>query len=187
MTRINNKHGGAMSNNPQKGISLLENMVALLVTTIGLFGLSGLQLTSFTNSNKSSSRAIATAQANIMLDRILANKAAVYMDPANPQYWNITPPAILPAADCSLSNCTPFEIAEYDVYQWNSENAQLLPGGGGWIQGQVMPVAGPAGLPQRVQYSVTIRWDGARNGATGLGCDPNNTADLHCLTLKAYP
>ena len=76
--------------------------------------------------------------------------------------------------DCITSACTAQEMAQSDIFNWNSENGDLLPAGVGTI---TQP--GGAGT----DFIITMRWDGNRKAATGTGCDPSNDADLLSNTV----
>jgi type IV pilus assembly protein PilV len=58
----------------QSGLSLIEVLITVVLVSIGLLGLAGLQLTSVQNSNSSSERFIATTLAQDILERMRANR-----------------------------------------------------------------------------------------------------------------
>jgi len=57
----------------QSGFSLVEVLITVVLVSIGLLGLAGLQLTSVQNSNSSGERFIATTLAQDILERMRAN------------------------------------------------------------------------------------------------------------------
>ncbi|MCL4779883.1 MAG: type IV pilus modification protein PilV [Gammaproteobacteria bacterium] len=59
----------------QSGLSLIEVLITVVLVSIGLLGLAGLQLTSVRNSNSSGERFIATTLAQDILDRMRANRS----------------------------------------------------------------------------------------------------------------
>ncbi len=201
----------ASSYSRQRGVTLLENMVALLILSVGMLGLAGLQVYSLRGSAGASYRQIAVQQAQDMADRIRANPAAVFPAPGGVvQYNGMTASAAYdnPATvfalitDCRVSTCTPNEMVAFDVTEWQVANNAQLPGdhskAGGYITsvgltGLVSGVAGAplnvAGLntPQRQRYTITIRWDGDRSNGP-VGADPSNCAlaavtELNCYSL----
>lgn len=126
----------------QAGFTLLEILVAIVVISIGLLGLAGLQASSLTNNQIAHYRSIATQQANDMGDRMRANLQGV----ANGNYDNLT--ATIPAdPDCVTNVCNAAQMATADHSQWNNNNLRMLPGGGGTV------VAGANGI-----FTITISW-----------------------------
>lgn len=58
----------------QSGFSLIEVLITVVLVSIGLLGLAGLQLTSVQNSNSSGERFVATTLAQDILERMRANR-----------------------------------------------------------------------------------------------------------------
>lgn len=149
------------------GFTMIEVLIAIVVLSIGLLGLAGLQSTGLRNNQDAYARTVAATLANDMADRIRANMAGF-----NAGNYNNTASA---TAGClNNTGCTPQEMAETDTYYWNQALAALPSG-----QGVVSTVGG--------LVTVTVRWDNARSGATGTGCDPNNPADMACLAVVFQP
>ena len=155
------------------GFTLLEVMVALLVFSIGLLGLAGLQASSLQNNKTADLRSIAIIEAHDMADRIRANNRGKSND-----YDAIATGVPAPGTDCiNTASCTsPSLIAAWDNYQWQSNLATALPSGRGKVDRNA------AGT-----ITITVMWDELRNGATGVGCDPNNPTDLRCVSITTQP
>lgn len=155
--------------NPHRntGFTLLEVLIAVIVLSIGLLGLAGLQTTGLRNNQDAYARTQATTLANDMADRIRANIAGY-----NAGSYNNT--ATLTATCETSGGCTPQQMAQHDTFRWNQALA-VLPSGQG-------SVATNAPL-----VTVTVRWDNSRSGATGTGCNPNNPADMACLSVIFQP
>jgi len=60
--------------NSQSGTTLIEVLITVVLVSIGLLGLAGLQLTTVQNSNSSSERFEATTLAHDILERLRANR-----------------------------------------------------------------------------------------------------------------
>ncbi len=202
---------GTSSYTAQRGVTLLENMVALLILSVGMLGLAGLQAYSLRGSAGASYRQIVVQQAQDMADRIRANPAAVfpaaggvvqYNGVAASTFFDNATAAYASVTDCRTTACTAIQMAAFDVVDWQVANNAQLPGdhsrAGGYVNsvgltGLVSGVAGAplnlAGLntPQRQRYTITIRWDGDRtNGPVGLNpsdCAASVTTDLNCYSL----
>lgn len=61
---------------PQRGATLIEVLVAIVILSIGLLGLAGLQATSIKSNEGSYYRSQATILANDIIDRMRANRTA---------------------------------------------------------------------------------------------------------------
>jgi len=152
---------------PPKGFTLVEVLVAVLVLSIGLLGLASLQATSLRNNSDASIQTRASYIASDMADRIRANGSQAGAYPT-------TAPATV-TGGCVTGTCTPTQMVQNDLAEWNAL-VQTLPAG----QGAITTLAG--GL-----FTITVRWDEARNGATGTGCNPDDPTDLRCLSLTTQP
>jgi len=132
-----------------KGASMLEILIAVLVTSFGLLGLAGLTVTGLNSNHGSYLRSIATQQAYDMTDRMRANMAGVM----NSNYDAIT--ATIPTdPGCITSGCSSSQMATYDWFRWNTDNAALLPSGQGTVTRSVNI------------FTVTVSWDEGRSGTT---------------------
>ena len=132
-----------------QGFSLLEVMVALLVLTVGLLGLSSLEMMALRKNHDSYVRSQAILQAHDMADRMHANVAGVEAGAYNAITGpGSNPPTCLSTASSPTINCTPTQIAQFDAYEWNTANANLLPSGTG-------TVAGPDG---NGRFTITPSW-----------------------------
>lgn len=130
-------------NRSQSGFTLLEILVAVVVLSLGMLGLAGLQAATLRNNQVAYYRAIAVQQTYDMADRIRANQAAVLAG----AYDNLT--AVIPAdPDCVGAVCTAANMAVADHAQWNANNARMLPGG----SGTVVAAGGRA-------FDITITWN----------------------------
>ena len=149
--------GGYESPSRTDGFSLLESLIALVVFSIGFLALTLLMQTSLKNTNSAFYRSVATEQAYDMADRIRANRGAAGVNVVN--YLNAEATADDPGCIASASGCSPEVVADYDGWQWNQTNAQVLPSGGGRI---VVNPADP--VTGAVSVTVTVSWDDNRTG-----------------------
>lgn len=114
----------------QQGMSLIEVLIAALVLAIGLLGLAALQAKGLQSSHSSNLRSQSTLFAYDMADRMRANlvgfEQGAYNKPAAADHdcsWDGSQPAA----------CTPQEMAEHDVWEWNLAIAEALPQGIGVV------------------------------------------------------
>jgi len=151
----------------QKGFTLLEVLIAVVVFAIGLLGIAGLQVAGMRFTHGSQLRAVATMQAENMADRMRANAAGV-----RDGHYNIT--GAMPTSfsvDCSAAECTPEDLARYDLVLWNSgasgkpdeSNAKTLPGGKGVVCNDSTPDDGNesnwACDNTGIVYAIKLAWD----------------------------
>jgi type IV pilus assembly protein PilV len=129
-----------MNHAHQRGFTLLEILVAIVVLSLGLLGLAGLQATSLKNNQVAYYRSIATQQAQDIADRMRANMLGI----PTGNYTITNTPA---AQDCIGSSCSPAVMAQSDANLWNSANARLLPGGSGAVCIDSTPDDGVPGAP----------------------------------------
>ncbi len=120
----------------QSGVSLIEVLIAVLITATGVLGASALQLNSVKFNQLANVRSTAVFLANDITDRMRANRAK----------------ALIGAYDLAIDAEAPTgdTITEVDLREWLSELAQRLPGGDGSISRN-----GNA-------LTVTVQWDESR-------------------------
>lgn len=190
----------------QTGVTLLENMIALVVLSVGLLGLAGLQAYTLRSGSNSQFRLYAMQQAEDMAGRIRANLADVYA--ATSAYDGVAP-VVTPSAavDCRTTSCNATALANFDVYQWEVANNGLFPGDhnnliGGYISRAAVLDTSNASLllwyksptdiltpPTRMRYVITLVWNGDLSAATGKptaaseNCPARTSSDLNCYKL----
>lgn len=101
-----------------RGFSLVEALVALLVLSIGLLGIAGLQLTAMRNNQAAYLRSQAVALADDILERIRANRG------------DVAAYAVALGGDPPATTST---MAETDLRAWLLTLGALLPQGDGAI------------------------------------------------------
>jgi type IV pilus assembly protein PilV len=131
------------------GFTLLEVLVAVLVLSFGLLGIAGLLLATVQNNTVASQRTTATFLAQDMADRIRSNiNATKKFDTNNVEqtvyYIDSSPTA---ATDCysktASANCAGRQqVAARDLFQWQQQIAQSLPGGSGIVCKDLTPDSG---------------------------------------------
>jgi type IV pilus assembly protein PilV len=128
----------------QRGFTMMEVLVSLLVVSFGMLGIAGTLFTADRSATSSYARQQAVQFAYDILDRMRANRttAAVAGGPYTTTSLSSTTPT-----NCSSSACTGAAMAAYDVWQWQTNVANNLPQG----VGSVSIAAGGAGT-----YTVTV-------------------------------
>ena len=108
-------------NKKQRGISIVEALVALVVISVGMLGIAGLYLSSLQAGRSAKLRSTAVNLAASIADRIRANREAggaydtsKYGTPAK--------------QGCDTKKCTPAALAQEDLALWIADIKSSLPG-----------------------------------------------------------
>ena len=101
------------------GFTFMEVLISVFIMAVGILGLVGLQITSL-NMNRDALMSIEAHQLMAdLVDRIDSNSATTY----GPIDLGDAP---VDSPDCTLSICTPAQMANYDISRWlcaiNSED-----------------------------------------------------------------
>lgn len=113
----------------QRGVSLIEALVALLVLALGIMGMAGIQTRTLVESRATNSRAVALQMADDLLDRMQANTVIRTTPPATSPYLAAWGAATAAPVDCFTASCNGAQLAAFDLVQWKASLAQVLPGG----------------------------------------------------------
>lgn len=150
-------------NQTQRGVTLVEAMIALLVISVGLLGIASLQITAMSQNASSLNHSQAVWMAYNMSDRIRANITEFN------NYNGIDTSGVY-SQDCMSNTCSNAQMRVADAADWQTM-VQNLPSGRGIIGNN-----GDGLL-------VSVMWDDDGSGATGTGCDPLVSTDLTCYTV----
>ena len=128
----------------QKGFSLVEVLIALVIMSVGMLGIAGLYVQSIQAGRTSMFRHHAVTLAGDVADRIRANPTAAVAYTAATGANN----------NCVLGgvDCTPAEMAANDILLWKIQAQETLPGG------DVTIVLTPAAGAVPPTYQITISW-----------------------------
>lgn len=100
-----------MSHRTQQGLSLIEVLVSVVILSVGILGIAGIQVVSLQQNRSSIYRAEALQLANGILDRMRANPSQNYAG----VNFNTPPPG---NNECTGAACTPAQMRNYDIAQW---------------------------------------------------------------------
>jgi type IV pilus assembly protein PilV len=140
-----------------RGFTMVELLVTLVITSIGLLGLANIQLIGLRNNVFAYNRTQAIILASDMSDRMRANSEAViagdYIKANSTEYGTCR----------SVSGCSSSEMAKNDTYEW-LELVAKLPSGNGLVCIDSTPnstdtPASPACDGLGNNYSIKIWWD----------------------------
>jgi type IV pilus assembly protein PilV len=162
-----------------RGFSLIEVLVALVILSVGILGLAGLQFTALRGNQDAYVSTVATLQLIDAADRLRANPKGV----SDGEYDSLNEDTADPG--CIEAGCSPANLAAYDYWVWNTGdadqpgtgNAQQLPEGEGVIcldttpdDGDSRDASGCDGAlveGNRV-FAVKVWWDDDGNPATDM-------------------
>jgi type IV pilus assembly protein PilV len=111
----------------QRGVTMLEVLIAILIISVGLLGTAGLQAVSLRASIAANERTTATLLAYDAADRMRANKAGFALG----AYHNYT--ATQNTNCLAAAGCTPQQLAQHDMWEWNNAITLALPSGMGIV------------------------------------------------------
>jgi len=122
-----------------RGFTLIEVLVALVITAIGLLGIAKIQALVYANTSSASARSLVAIQAAGLASAMHANRAYWAVGSA-PTPLTITGTVISDttlntaatgATDCNLGGalapCTPASLAAFDLHTWANALNALLP------------------------------------------------------------
>lgn len=150
-TRARWLHAGT-ARTAQRGVSMIELLVSLLIFTFGMLGLAGLQTRSLAFNQSSLVRSQAAALTDDILERMRTDRVR-----AAAGSWD-TPLTTAPSAMSSTSGSA--YSYQNDVRAWKQQVVDLMPSG----SGQASIVTDKL----KRDVTITIQWDDSRAGASGV-------------------
>ncbi|HVH32552.1 MAG TPA: type IV pilus modification protein PilV [Tahibacter sp.] len=120
-----------------RGFSLLEVMIALIIFSVGVLGMAGLLMLSVRTNHSAYLRSQAGFLAQGMADRMRLNMPALWTDGYNLTYPTTgTVPSCTPGTPCTIT-----QIVTRDSITWSNSLTQLLPAPTARISCQLNPGA----------------------------------------------
>ena len=133
---------------PQRGITLLESLVAIVVMALGILGILGVQMRTLSDTQTGVRRAQAIRLIEDMGERMKANPSAL----ANLSSY-VSNFAASPTVPSCASGCTAANLATYDVAVWKRTVRESLPLG----KASIFVAPGEADGNRR-QQGVIVAW-----------------------------
>jgi len=161
----------------ERGVGMLEVLIAILVISVGALGFAGIQLTALSNSDEANYRSHATLIAQDAIERFISNPTQIdfYTTPGNwpnvalasgsePTNWKT----------CIDAECSAAQMAAWDVAQLNWIVANTLPGGR--IQSRACGF--------NALECIAISWSGQAPGECLSAGGINTSDDSSCLVME---
>lgn len=137
----------------QRGISLIESLVALIVVALGVLGIVGVQMRTLVDTTTTVRRAQAIRLIEDLSERMKVNPNAL-LGLTNYVSGYDSKAKDYASTDCIKAACSPAEQAAYDLKQWKATVEQTLPLG----QGSIFFAPGETIDANRRQLGVIIAW-----------------------------
>lgn len=141
-----------MKRHHQAGATLIEALVALLIFAIGMVGIAGLMVAAIKYQTGNEARLHVSSALNDLSERIKVNVsgakgysaivggvivAGTGYQLAETYAAQTSATAATYSPDCSTAACTNAQLADYDLAKWRNLLRATLPGGAGYITGDV--------------------------------------------------
>lgn len=153
----------------QRGISLIESLVAIVVMALGIMGILGVQMRTLSDTSTSVRRAQAVRLIEDLGERMKTNPSAL----ANLNAY-VSDFATTPSVGNCTTGCDPALLAAYDLAVWKRTVRENLPLG----KASIFVPPAESGLPagQGRQLGVMIAWrENERDSSTGYKDDIDAT------------
>ncbi len=145
----------------QRGFSMIEVLVTLLVISLALLGTAGLQAYSMRLNQGGQFRTYAVFLVADLAERIEANKSAAvagkYVLATSSTANTLSTACVVSACTCTTADCT--ALANFDLSQWQNLVAATLPQPS-WT------VAYAPATPKSGTYTITVSWVDRRTDTT---------------------
>lgn len=161
------------SSRVQRGVSLLEVLIAIVVFSIGILGLALMQLKGASFTKQAGSRSMVVMQTRGLTDAMRGNTASLLpikaVNPSAPTAaecpYCYDGSKTLTAVDCSTVVCSNTQIATNDVATWLAQLASTAPAATTGVQGKI------TWSPALGSYVITATWydGGIKKDSTSEG------------------
>lgn len=141
-----------------RGFTIVEVLVSLVILSLGLLGIAKLMLFASHSNDSAYLRSQATELAYEILDDMRANRTAAIAHDYDTAL-GAAPPT---PSSCMATQCTPANLAQYDVFNWKQRLAVAsLPAGTGTLPsgtGQIATTTSGTS-PTVTTATITVQWD----------------------------
>lgn len=187
----------------QRGISLIESLIALVVAALGILGVVGVQMRTLTDTSTTVRRAQAIRLIEDFSERLKVNPNALTILSSYESGFSAT--VSEPANKCTTDpGCTNAQQAAFDVATWKETVKNSLPAG----EASIFIAPGETAESNRRQLGVMVAWrENEREGTktddidatkvrgknntlysaagTAVSCPTNKTCHVQYITVSA--
>ncbi|RYF01996.1 MAG: type IV pilus modification protein PilV [Comamonadaceae bacterium] len=143
----------------QRGIALMESLVAIVIAAIGILGVLGVQMRTLSDTQTTVRRAQAIRLIEDLSERLKVHPNALGSLSSYTSGFSNVPTT----GDCATSACDRAALAAYDLRIWKQAVAKTLPLG----QASIFTALGEPTAASRRQLGVVIAWRENERGNTG--------------------
>lgn len=133
----------------QRGVSMIEILVTLLVISIAMLGAVGLQMQSMRMNSAGQFRSQAVFFAGDLAERMEANKDAAI---AGNYLIAETSSPVAASKDCISNSCSGLELADSDLQQWGTAIKAALPGASWSVTTSDIAGSNPS------TFTIVVKW-----------------------------
>lgn len=203
----------AIQQGTQSGATLIEVLIAVLVLSIGLLGIAGLQAATVRYKINTWSRIAVSDLVADIADRIRANPNAagtsfgeVTAIPSSytlSSSWSSQQAATLslPSPNCNSATCTADQRAAFDMVEWRMKVREKIPQGAALMSGTKLSGVNITFMWFDKNYTdkgkasdsallTSSTCDGTENGAARQTCCPSQAsapAGVRCISFQVIP
>jgi type IV pilus assembly protein PilV len=152
-----------------KGFTLLELLIALLIIAIGVLGHAKMQMKSMDTAYRAT---FAQTANTALLDLAQRMRANAVIAPSFVES-NLTSGDVITAINCSTSNCSNAQFAKTELKEWFTHLQGSLPS-------PRFSVAKAGKL-----YTLTLIWDASRTGSGTAICDASGNTN-QCGSMEVW-
>ncbi|WP_284334779.1 type IV pilus modification protein PilV [Comamonas sp. NoAH] len=161
----------------QRGITLLESLIAILVMALGILGILGAQMRTLSNTQTSFHRAQAIRLIEDLSERLMTTPNALRNADTYKSPWEAAPKDGKEKneeeiADCYTQACDNTELAQFDISQWKAKVANTLPSG----NASIFFADDETIDTNRRQLGVMVSWRENESSTTNDYLNPLNTS-----------
>ncbi len=144
----------------------MEIMISLVILSVGMLGMAGMQLSGLRNSATSSYRTDATQLSYDIVDSMRANRMAVAANVFEDIDVDYSDTMVDPEKSClqetttsTVASCTSSEMAVVELYDWITRVRQKLPNASVSIQCNDLDTTDADDCTEFSTHTVMLSWD----------------------------
>lgn len=150
----------------QTGFTLIELLISLVILSIGMLGMAGMQLSGLRNSATSSYRTDATQLSYDIVDSMRANRMAVAANVFEDIDLAYSDTLVDPELSClqatttsTVASCSANEMAAADLYNWITRVRQKLPNASVSVQCNDLDTTDGDDCTEFSTHTIMLSWD----------------------------
>jgi len=140
------------ANKTQQGFSLIESLVAITITALGILGILGVQMRTLSDTQNGVRRAQAIRLIEDLSERIKVNPTS--LSAAVMATYRVSTPGPIASPPACTTACTPAQLALHDIATWKQQVINTLPAG----DAVVFAPADEVDVNNRRQLGVMVSW-----------------------------